>query len=352
MPKAGMAPELVPANADAIRCAASLLHSGALVAFPTETVYGLGGDAANDRAVAAIFAAKGRPRFNPLIIHVPGLAEAEKLAAFDDRARRLVRRFWPGPLTLVLPRLTAGGVSLLASAGLATVAVRAPAHPIAQKLLRAAGRPIAAPSANRSGRVSPTTAAHVLAEFAVLAGDPHPPITGVKGPTLSRTAGEGSAPALILDGGPCPIGIESTVLDLTGPTPVLLRPGGITRENLAEIVGAVEAAPAGDAAPRSPGRLPSHYAPRLPVRLDATAARPGEALLAFGPEAPPGFPEVLFLSRGGDLAEAAANLFAMLRRLDRPEFSGIAVMPIPERGLGQAINDRLRRAAAPRSGAV
>jgi L-threonylcarbamoyladenylate synthase len=317
--------DIVSASEQAIRRAAGLLRDGALVAFPTETVYGLGGDATDDRVVAAIFAAKARPRFNPLIAHVPGLADAETLAVLDDRARDLVRRFWPGALTLVLPRRASGGVSLLASAGLDTVAVRAPSHPIAQKLLREAGRPIAAPSANRSGRVSPTTAAHVLAEF-----------TGT------------AAPAMILDGGPCPIGVESTVLDLTGPRPVLLRPGGIAIEDLAAVLGAVETVSADANAPRSPGLLPSHYAPSLPVRLNATSTRPGEALLAFGPEAPSGFAEVLFLSRTGDLAEAAANLFAMLRSLDRPEFSAIAVMPIPERGLGRAINDRLRRAAAPR----
>jgi L-threonylcarbamoyladenylate synthase len=320
---------IIPAGEQAIRRAAGLLREGALVAFPTETVYGLGGDATNDRAVAAIFAAKGRPRFNPLIVHVPGLAEAENLAVFDDRGRRLARRFWPGALTLVLPRRPEAGVSLLASAGLDTVALRVPSHPVAQALLREAGCPVAAPSANRSGRVSPTTAAHVLAEFAGAAG-----------------------PALILDGGACPIGIESTVLDLTGARPVLLRPGGITLEELAAMLGTVEIDAADAEAPRSPGRLPSHYAPELPVRLNAASARPGEALLAFGPEAPPGFAAVLFLSRTGDLAEAAANLFAMLRALDRPEFSGIAVMPIPERGLGRAINDRLRRAAAPRPASV
>jgi len=274
--------------------------------------------------VARIFAAKGRPRFNPLIVHVPGLAEAEALATFDERAREAARRFWPGALSLVLRRREACGLSLLVSAGLDTVALRVPAHPLAQSLLRAAGRPIAAPSANRSGRVSSTSADHVAAE-------------------LARRV------ALILDGGACPIGLESTVLDLSGDKPVLLRPGGITLESLTETFGAIESAAVDEAAPHSPGRLPSHYAPRLPVRLDATSARPGEALLAFGAEAPPGFAEVLWLSRSGDLAEAAANLFAMLRRLDRPEFSGIAVIPIPERGLGRAINDRLRRAAAPRS---
>jgi L-threonylcarbamoyladenylate synthase len=226
-------------------------------------------------------------------------------------------------LTLVLPRRPDSGVSLLASAGLDTLAVRAPAHPIAQQVLRAAARPIAAPSANRSGRISPTIAADVAAEL-----------------------GEGVS--LILDGGACLVGVESTVLDLSGGRPVLLRPGGVILEELREIFPDIETAPAGEATPRSPGRLPSHYAPSLPVRLDAKSAKPGEALLAFGPEAPRGFAEVLYLSRTGDLAEAAANLFVMLRRLDRREFGGIAVMPIPDEGLGRAINDRLRRAAAPR----
>jgi L-threonylcarbamoyladenylate synthase len=315
---------LVPASAAAIERAARLIRAGELVAFPTETVYGLGGDATNDAAVARIFAAKGRPRFNPLIIHVPGLAEAEALALFDERARVAARRFWPGPLSLVLPRGPECSLSLLASAGLDTVALRAPAHPVAQALLRAADRPIAAPSANRSGRISPTAAVHVAAEL-------------------------GDRVSLILDGGPCAVGVESTVLDLTGPTPALLRPGGITLEQLTAIFGPLEMAAAGEDAPRAPGRLASHYAPGLTLRLDATGARRGEALLAFGPDALPGFAEVLFLSRSGDLAEAAANLFAMLHRLDRPEFTGIAAMPIPESGLGRAINDRLRRAAAPRS---
>ena len=317
-----MEPTILPASSSAIARAARLLRDGELVAFPTETVYGLGGDATSDRVVARIFAAKGRPRFNPLIVHVPGLAEAEPLADFDERAREAARRLWPGPLTLVLPRRAAGGLSLLAGAGLDTVALRAPRHPVAQSLLRATGRPIAAPSANRSGRISPTTAPHVAAEL-------------------------GERVALILDAGPCAVGIESTVLDLTGPTPVLLRPGGIALEQLSDLFGEIETRSAGGI-PRAPGSLPSHYAPDLPLRLDARDARPGEALLAFGPDAPPGFAEVLWLSRSGDLAEAAANLFALLRRLDRPEFTGIAVMPIPERGLGRAINDRLRRAAAPR----
>lgn len=319
-----MTARIIPAaSPGAIEEAARLLRDGGLVAFPTETVYGLGADATNDRAVARIFAAKGRPRFNPLIAHVPGRAEAEALVHLDERGREAIRRFWPGPLSLVLPRRADSGLSLLASAGLDTVALRAPAHPVARALLCAAGRPTAAPSANRSGRISPTSAADVAAEL-------------------------GDEVDLILDGGPCPVGIESTVLDLTGPVPVLLRPGGVPLEELRDVLGEIEVPSAGEAAPRSPGRLPSHYAPSLPVRLNATSVRPGEALLAFGPDAPPGFAETLFLSRRGDLAEAAANLFAMLRRLDRPDFAGIAVMPISEEGLGRAINDRLRRAAAPR----
>jgi L-threonylcarbamoyladenylate synthase len=312
---------LLPASDTAIERAAQLLRDGELVAFPTETVYGLGGDATSEAAVARIFAAKGRPHFNPLIVHVPDLAKAEPLAVFDKRARDAARHFWPGPLSLVLPRRQTGGLSLLACAGLDTVALRAPAHPVAQHLLRAAGRPLAAPSANRSGRVSPTLAAHVAAEL-------------------------GAGIALILDGGASSVGLESTILDLTGTAPVLLRPGGVTLEQLQEVFGAVATLPAGEHPLRAPGSLPSHYAPSLPVRLDAREARPGEALLAFGPEAPPGFAEVRWLSRSGDLTEAAANLFAALRQLDRPEFAGIAVIPIPETGLGRAINDRLRRAAA------
>lgn len=313
--------DIAPAGAAAIARAAALLRAGRLVAFPTETVYGLGGDATNDHAVAAIFAAKARPCFNPLIVHVRDLAEAKALAVFTAAARRAAARFWPGPLTLVLPRQPAGGVSLLANAGLDTVAIRIPAHPVAQALLREAARPVAAPSANRSGRVSPTEAAHVAEDL-------------------------GDDVALILDVGPTPVGVESTVVDLSGESPALLRPGAVTLEALTEALGPI--ALRGSGVPKSPGMLASHYAPGLPVRVAATDARPGEALLAFGPDAPPGFAEVLWLSRSGDLAEAAANLFAMLRRLDRPSFTGIAVMPIPEHGLGRAINDRLRRAAAPR----
>lgn len=319
-----MIASIAAATPRAIARAAALARAGRLVAFPTETVYGLGGDATSEDAVAEIFAVKGRPLFNPLIVHVPGLAEAEALAVFDRRARRAAARFWPGPLTLVLRRRDDSGLSLLASAGLDTVAIRVPCHQIAQALLHETGRPIAAPSANRSGRVSPTEAAHVAEEL-------------------------GDRVALILDGGRTPVGLESTVLDLSGEAAVLLRPGGVTLEQLTELLGPI-ALPAA-AEPKSPGMLPSHYAPALPLRLDAVAAHPGgEALLAFGPDAPPGFAQVLWLSRSGDLAEAAANLFAMLRRLDRPPFTGIAVMPIPEGGLGRAINDRLRRAAAPRQG--
>ena len=281
---------------------------------------GLGGDATNERAVAEIFAVKSRPRFNPLIVHVPGLAEAEALAVFDVRARRVVARFWPGPLSLVLQRRGDSGLSLLASAGLDTVAIRVPAHEVARALLRETGRPLAAPSANRSGRVSPTEAAHVAEEL-------------------------GDRVALILDGGRTPVGLESTVLDLSGEAPALLRPGGVTLEQLTELLGYIATSAAGP--PKSPGMLASHYAPSLPLRLEVVCARPGEALLAFGPEAPSGFAEVLWLSRTADLSEAAANLFAMLRRLDRPRFTGIAVMPIPEHDLGRAINDRLRRAATP-----
>jgi L-threonylcarbamoyladenylate synthase len=318
-----VAASISSATPRAIARAAALLRGGRLVVFPTETVYGIGGDATNERAVAEIFAAKGRPRFNPLIIHVPGLAEAEALAVFDDRAREAVARFWPGPLTLVLPRRSDSGLSLLACAGLDTVAIRVPCHEVAQALLRETGRPIAAPSANRSGRVSPTEAEHVAEEL-------------------------GERVTLILDGGRTPVGLESTVLDLSGVAAVLLRPGGVTLEDLTELLGPIEMPTAAE--PKSPGMLPSHYAPALPLRLEAIEAHPGEALLAFGPDALLGFAEVLWLSRSGDLAEAAANLFAMLRRLDRPVFTGIAVMPIPQQGLGRAINDRLRRAAAPRQG--
>jgi L-threonylcarbamoyladenylate synthase len=311
---------LTPADLDR---AAALLRAGKLVAFPTETVYGLGADANNDDAVAAIFAAKQRPSFNPLIVHVVDVAAARRLATFDARAEGVAERFWPGPLTLVLRRRPDCPVSLLASAGLDTLAIRIPAHPLPRALIRAAGLPIAAPSANRSGRVSPTMAAHVLDEL------------------------DGRI-AAVLDGGPCRVGVESTVLDLTAPQPTLLRPGGTTVEALEAMLGSLARPEAGGDAPRSPGMLASHYAPALPLRLDATKVAPYEALIAFGPRAPRGAKETRWLSRSGDLVEAAANLFAALRALDRPDFSAIAVMPIPEQGLGAAINDRLRRAAAPR----
>ncbi|WP_374441242.1 L-threonylcarbamoyladenylate synthase [Stella sp.] len=314
-----------PPTADAVAEAARLLDAGELVAFPTETVYGLGGDATSDHAVARIFAAKGRPRFNPLIAHVADIAAAERIARLDDRALRLAARFWPGPLTLVLPRRPEGGVSLLATAGLDTVAVRVPAHPVALALLAAFARPVAGPSANPSGRISPTSAAHVA-------------------------DGLGARVAMILDGGECRVGVESTVLALTGPEPILLRPGGLAREAIAAVLGPIGdgTVPAEPDRPAAPGQLASHYAPERPVRLDAATVAADEALLAFGPDVPAGAAVTLQLSAAGDLAEAAANLFAHLRRLDRPDVRRIAVMPIPATGLGEAINDRLRRAAAPR----
>jgi L-threonylcarbamoyladenylate synthase len=308
---------IAPASKRAVAEAADLLRAGELVAFPTETVYGLGADATCDSAVARVFAVKQRPRFNPLIVHVSGIKAAERLVCIASRERHLAERFWPGPLTMVLPRRESSGLCLLVSAGLDTVAVRAPDHPVAQALLAACDRPIAAPSANVSGRISPTTAAHVAAEL-------------------------GGKVALILDGGPCRVGVESTVLDLTGISPVLLRPGGIPVEELRDILGPM-ATPA-DAAVRAPGMLRRHYAPSRPLRLNAREARPGEALLGFGSNIGPA---ALNLSRRGELMEAAANLFAMLRALDQaPGYAGIAVAPIPENGLGVAINDRLRRAGA------
>jgi L-threonylcarbamoyladenylate synthase len=316
------APRVVAADDENIGAAARLLVAGEIVAFPTETVYGLGGDATSDRAVARIFEAKERPRFNPLIVHFPNTDAARAQAAFDARAHRLVERFWPGALTLVLPRRPDCTISLLASAGLDSLAVRVPRHAVAHALLIACGRPIAAPSANASGKISATTAEHVARSL-------------------------GAKVAMILDGGRCPIGIESTVLDLTGPMPVLLRPGGVTPEELTDAIGPLAVAAAADgAAPKSPGMLASHYAPELPLRLDARDVRPHEALLAFGACSIAGAAAVENLSPSGDLVEAAANLFAMLRALDRPELGGIAVMPIPDHGLGRAINDRLRRAAA------
>jgi L-threonylcarbamoyladenylate synthase len=305
--------------ARALDQAAALLRAGELVAFPTETVYGLGGDATSDASVAAIFAAKGRPSFNPLIVHLSRADQAERFAQIDSRAALLMQRFWPGPLSLVLRRVPRCPISLLASAGLDTLALRVPAHPIALELLRLVDRPIAAPSANRSGRVSPTTADHVMSEL-----DGHI--------------------AAILDSGPCRVGVESTVVDLSGRMPLLLRPGGVAMEELETLLGPL-ALPSAEDAPRAPGMLASHYAPSLPVRLNATSVGTSEALLAFGPDVPAGAKETLWLSKSDNLDEAAANLFGMLRTLDRSDYSAIAVMPIPERGLGRAINDRLRRAA-------
>ncbi|MGQ9367769.1 L-threonylcarbamoyladenylate synthase [Azospirillum sp. ST 5-10] len=317
-------PEVVPPTPETLARAGELLRAGALVAFPTETVYGLGGDATDERAVAAIFAAKGRPSFNPLIVHVADRAAAEAIAVFDDRARTVAEHVWPGPLTLVLPRRADSGLSLLVSAGLDTVAVRVPGHPVALDLLRAARRPVAAPSANRSGSVSPTTPLHVVESL-------------------------GDRVRMVLAGGRCPVGVESTVLDLSGATPALLRPGAVLREDLEHLIGPVAVSAGDPDAPSAPGQLASHYAPAAAVRLEATGAAADEALLTFGPDAfVRGGAVRLNLSADGDLTEAAANLFAHLRALDRAEVRAIAVMPIPEVGLGIAINDRLRRAAAPR----
>jgi len=306
----------------AIAAAAVALRAGELVAFPTETVYGLGGDATNDRAVAAIFAAKGRPSFNPLIVHVATAQAAAEIVLFDARAHRLAKQFWPGPLTLVLPRRPAGGLSRLVSAGLDTVAIRVPKHPVAQALLAAVQRPLAAPSANPSAGLSPTRADHVV-------------------------AGLGARITMVLDGGPCKIGVESTVLDLTAGQATILRPGGLSGEDLALLLGADIAVGTGPAQPpKSPGMLQRHYAPATPLRLDATDVAADEGLLSFGDREPAGAAQTLNLSPDGHLQEAAANLFAMLRALDSSNHRAIAVVPIPGHGLGTAINDRLTRAVA------
>jgi L-threonylcarbamoyladenylate synthase len=301
--------------------AAQLLRLGKLVAFPTETVYGLGADATNNRAVAEIFAVKSRPQFNPLIVHVESVAMAQGQVTWNSMAEKLAHAFWPGPLTLVLPRKHDSVVSLLASAGGDTLGLRMPANQDARALIQAAGVPLAAPSANRSGRVSPTRAHHVKEEL-------------------------GKDIPLILDGGACEVGIESTVVDISGKVPILLRPGSVTREQIEAILGQklmTQGEQTG--ALKSPGLLLSHYAPSLPVRLNVTAPRLNEALLAFGPHVPGGAKTIINLSEAGDLKEAAAHLFAGLRTLDIPGFTAIAVMPIPEEGLGIAINDRLTRAA-------
>jgi L-threonylcarbamoyladenylate synthase len=314
--------------------AAALLRDGALVGLPTETVYGLGADARNGAAVAAVFTAKGRPHFNPLICHFASAEAAFEEVVADARAVALAARFWPGPLTLVLPRRATCRVDLLAGAGLDTLAVRVPAHPVALELLRLVGGPVAAPSANRSGQVSPTTAAHVMAGLA------------------GRISG-------VLDGGDCAVGVESTVLDLTGAGAVLLRPGGVPAAAIEAVIGRVGrplplAAAAATRSLRSPGMLLSHYAPDLPLRLEAETVAADEALLAFGPAPLPGAGALWNLSPGGDVAEAAARLFSGLRWLDaegrRVGLRGIVAMPVPGDGLGEAINDRLLRAAAPRGG--
>jgi L-threonylcarbamoyladenylate synthase len=308
--------------------AARVLATGGLVAFPTETVYGLGADAGNAQAVARLYDAKGRPSFNPLICHVADVAAARRLGHFDDTAEKLAAAFWPGPLTLVLRKTAGCPVADLATAGLDSIALRVPAHAAAREILAVFGKPVVAPSANRSGHVSPTTAQHVLADL------------------RGRID-------LIVDGGPAPIGVESTIVACLDQ-PLLLRPGGVSRADIEKAIGrALAVAPQSDDddAPLAPGQLASHYAPRAALRLDAPGVSAGEALLAFGPALPPEAeraPHVMNLSASGDLIEAAANLFSHLRALDNAGVSAIAVMPVPHDGLGEAINDRLQRAAAPR----
>ncbi len=314
---------VLPATEEAIATAALALARGQTVAFPTETVYGLGAHACDAEAVAKVFAAKNRPKFNPLIVHVPDREAAEKLADFGSNARKLADAFWPGPLSLVLPKRTDNGIADLVTAGLNTIALRVPGNEIARALLTQAKLPIAAPSANRSGRLSPTAAAHVVAEL-------------------------DDIPAFILDGGECDRGIESTVVSLVCDDPTLLRHGAVPRGYIETVLGRSIAVAKDDAPIASPGQLARHYAPRTPLRLGAATVRPGEALLAFGERVPPCNVKAINLSAGGDLAEAASNLFASLRALDEEGAAAIAVMPIPDQGLGEAINDRLRRAAKAR----
>ena len=317
------ATRVLKADRDAIAAAAACLAAGGLVAFPTETVYGLGADARNGEAVARLYAAKGRPSFNPLIAHVADAEAARGLARFDAAAEALAAAFWPGPLTLVLPKRADSGVSDLALAGLDSVAVRVPAHAVARALLAAFKGPVVAPSANRSGHVSPTSAAHVL--------------TDLRGRI-----------DMLLDAGPCPVGVESTIVACLD-APTLLRPGGLPREAIERVLGrALAVAAFAEDAPLAPGMLSSHYAPKARLRLDAETAGPDEALLAFGPAPAAGV--TLNLSPRGDLIEAAANLFSHLRALDASGAKRIAVMKVPHEGLGEAINDRLARAAAPKAG--
>jgi len=321
---------VLPANAAAVAEAARALREGGLVAFPTETVYGLGADATNAAAIALLYQAKGRPAFNPLIAHVGDLAAAREIGRFDAAALRLAEAFWPGPLTLVLPKTDACAVADLATAGLDTVAIRIPAHPVARDILRGLGRPVVAPSANLSGHVSPTTAAHVHSDL------------------------DGRID-LIVDGGAVAVGVESTIVGIFDE-PMLLRPGGLPRADIERVLGRPLKQLPADAEsdsgqPLAPGMLASHYAPSTRVRLGAISIAPGEALLAFGSDAVSGIDAaaaVMNLSACGDLAEAAANLFGYLRALDAKAARGIAVMPIPDDGLGEAINDRLRRAAVGR----
>ncbi len=305
-----------------IDSAAAILRAGGLVAMPTETVYGLAADATNDLAVARIYDAKGRPSFNPLIVHVADVAMARRYAEFSTLAERLATAFWQGPLTLVLPRRADSGLSHLVTAGLDTIALRAPAHPVARALLAAAARPLAAPSANLSGTVSPTTAAHVR-------------------------DGLGGRVDIILDGGACAVGIESTIVKIDGDRAILLRPGGVAREEIERVTGAPLAAPS--AAIEAPGMLASHYAPRARLRLNVSRPDADEAFLAFGASCP-ARANALNLSPAGDVVEAAGNLFAHLRALDglcaEKKLGGIAAAPVPMTGLGEAINDRLARAAA------
>jgi L-threonylcarbamoyladenylate synthase len=318
--------QVLDGGPEAVAAAARVLARGGLVAFPTETVYGLGADATNGEAVARLYAAKGRPSFNPLIAHVADINAARRLGVFDRTADALAAAFWPGPLTLVLPKTADCPVADLATAGLDTVAVRVPDHSVAQAILAALGKPIVAPSANRSGHVSPTNAQHVLADLA-------------------------DRVDLIIDSGPTPIGLESTIVACLGQ-PTLLRSGGLTRAAIEAVLGAPFGQASAEAradAPIAPGQSASHYAPRARLRHDAQAVQPGEVLLAFGPSLPAGASRALAifsLSAKGDLVEAAANLFSYLRAADASGTDTIAVAPIPHHGLGEAINERLRRAAA------